>query len=156
MRHIESSQKIVTAGTPDAAGVKYSLVQRMRNAFNIETVGEGVESFSLTASSKMATYAFSLNVSLKCEQNRARILIDGQNELKVGTKVFYVVSLLLVLILSLFPETSSDAARASSVAMNAMFFLVIGGFTIFDYGKKMEEPEIIIRSILNSLEAEFG
>jgi hypothetical protein len=156
MRHIEASKKIVTPGAVEASSVKYSFVQRMRNAFNVETVGEGVESFAITASSKMSTYGFSLNVSLKSEPQRVRILIDGQNELKVATQVFYVVSLLLVLILSLLPEGAGETARISSVAMNAIFFLVIGGFTIYDYGKKMDEPEAIIKAILNSIEAEFG
>lgn len=155
MKHIEASKKIVTSGTPDSAAIKYSLVQRMRNAFNVETVGEGGEAFSVTASSKMATYSFHLNVSLKCEKERARILIDGENELKMGTKVFYVISLLLVLILSLFPE-AGDGAGANNIVMNAIFFLVIGGFTIYDYGKKMDEPQILIDSILDSIEAEFG
>lgn len=154
MRHIEASKKIITKGTPDAAGVKYSFVQRMRNAFNVETVGEGVESFSVTAISKMSTYGFALNVSLKCEEGRARLLIDGQTELKMGTKIFYVVSLLLVLVLSLFPDKS--AASQSSIVMNAIFFLVIGSFTIYDYGQKMGEAKVIIDDVLNSLEAEFG
>jgi hypothetical protein len=155
VRHIEASKKIVTLGPTDPSAVKYSFVQRMRNAFNVETVGEGVESFSMTASSKMSTYGFSLNVSLKTEPSRVRLLIDGQNELKMATKIFYVVSLFLVLILSLMPE-GGGAAHLNNVVMNAIFFLVVGSFTIYDYGQKMDEPEEIIDSILTSIEAEFG
>jgi hypothetical protein len=155
MRHIEASKKIVTGAPVDFSAVKYSFVQRMRSAFHVETVGEGAESFTLTASSKPSTYAFALNVSIKCDQNRIRILTDGQNQIRMATKAFYVMSLLLVLILSLFSETIGSQ-HCGGITMNAMFFLVIGGFIIYDHGKKMDEPQAILENVLDSLEAEFG
>jgi hypothetical protein len=145
----------VTAAPADPAGVKYSLIQRLRGAFHVETVGEGVESFAVTATSKTSTYAVALNVSLKCEPTRIRILMDGHNEIKMVTKVFYVLSLFMVLVLSLFSETI-ESSRYGGIAMNAMFFLVIGGFIIYDHGKKLAEPQEILDHILESLEAEFG
>ena len=156
MKHIEASKRIVTAELVDPSAVKYSLVQRLRGAFHVETVGEGVESFSVAAAGKTGTYGFALSVSLKSEKNRIRILIDGRNDIRMGTKVFYVLSLLMVLLLSLFSDSVEATSHASGVAMNAMFFLVIGGFIIYDHTKKMDEPEEILNQILDALDVEFG
>jgi hypothetical protein len=156
MKHLEASKKIVTEALVDPVSVKYSLVQRLRSAFHVETVGEGVESFSVSAASKTGAYAFTAGVSLKSEKTRIRILLEGQNNLRMGTRIFYVLSLLMVLILSLFPEAVDGARGGGGMAMNAMFFLVIGGFIIYDHSKKMDEPQAILDQILNSLEAEFG
>jgi hypothetical protein len=155
MKHIEASKKIIIAGDTEVSQVKYSLMQRMRGAFNVETVGEGTESFSVTAIGKTGAYGFTLGIALKSDRGRIRILVDGQNALRFGTKIFYVTSLLLILLLSIFQDSLSNAP-SNNIAMNAMFFLVIGGFIIFDHSKKMDEPQIIIEQILNSVEAEFG
>ncbi|MDD9900895.1 MAG: hypothetical protein OXT65_07945 [Alphaproteobacteria bacterium] len=154
MRHIEASRKIAVAGPTDISSVKYSLVQRLRGAFHVETVGEGQESFSVTAASKTSAYRFHLNVQVKTEPERARILIDGQNEISMSVKIFYVLSLLAVLILSLFSETIDP--NRNGIAMNAMFFLVIGGFIIYDHSRKLEEPEKMLEKVLDSVETEFG
>ena len=52
MKHIEASKRISTSESVDPSAVKYSLVQRLRGAFHVETVGEGVESFSVAAAGK--------------------------------------------------------------------------------------------------------
>ena len=155
MKHIEASKKIVIANHVDAAQVKYSLVQRLRTAFHVETVGEGAESFTITAAGRAATYAFTLGVSLKAEKDRVRVMICGQNELRFATKIFYVLSLLMVLVLGIFSDTT-NATGSGGVAMNAMFFLLVGGFIIYDHSSKMGEPQEILDRVLDSLEAEFG
>ncbi len=155
MRHIESSAKIVTTQLVDGSSVKYSLVQRLRAAFHIETVGEGTESFSISGTSKATSYVFNLNVMIKSEPNRVRVIVDGGNEVSIATCVFYVLSLLAVLALSLFPGTSEDKG-AGNVVLEAIFFLVVGGFIISDMNKKFEEPQQMLDRIMKSLEAEFG
>lgn len=154
MRHVESSIKVETPRPVEASAIKYSLMQRMRSAFHVETVGDGVEAFSLNATSKATAYVFNLNVMIRCDDGRVRILIDGSNEISVATRIFYVLSLLLVLLLSLFPSVFSG--EGTGFPMVAMFFLVVGSFIIYDMNKKIEEPQAILDRILASVAAEFG
>lgn len=155
MKHIESSAKIATQQPVEASAVKYSLVQRMRNAFHVETVGEGTESFSISGTSKATSYTFNLNVLIKSEPNRVRVIVDGQNDVSKATQIFYVLSLLAVLALSLFPGAIEDG-NTGGIALEAIFFLVVGGFIIWDMHKKFEEPQQMIDRIIRSVEAEFG
>ena len=154
MKHIESSALIFTGKQVDPAAVKYSLVQRLRGAFHVETVGEGVEQFTVSAAGKTTSYVFSLNVTLKAEEKHVRILTDGSNEVSLGVRVFYVLSLLAVLALTLFPGAIESAS--SSTVLEAIFFLVVGGFIIHDMNKKFDEPQILVDRILKSVEAEFS
>lgn len=152
MRHIEASAKIVTTTPIDAAAVKYSLVQRLKGAFHVETVGEGNENFSVVATGKATSYVFHLGVVIKCESDRIRVLIDGGNDISMGTKIFYVLSLLAVLGISFFP----GALGNSGLSVEAMGFLVVGGFIIYDTNRKTDEPQLLLERILRSLEAEYG
>ena len=153
MRHIEVSKKIITSSTVDAATVKYSLVQRFRNIFHIETVGEGLESFSVTARGKVTSYFFQVNVVLKCDSSRVRIIIEGKNDVGVPTKLFYVGSLLAVLALGLFPQV---LVPPYGYAIDAAFFMIVGGFIIYDFNRKLDEPQGFIERVLDTLEVEFG
>lgn len=154
MRHIESSIKVETQKPIEASAVKYSLMQRLRSAFHIETVGDGVEAFSLNATSKATAYVFNLNMVIRCEENRIRIMADGSNEISLATRIFYVLSLLLVLLLSLLPSAFENSG--SGFPMEAIFFLVVGSFIIYDMNKKIEEPQMLLDRILASVAAEFG
>lgn len=158
MKHIESSVKIITSHPVEASAVKYSLVQRLRNAFHIETVGDGMESFSVSGTSNATSYVFNINVILKNEPNRTRILLDGSNKISMTTNIFYILSLLAVLALSLFPNGIDDGSTKSAggIMMEAIFFLVVAGFIIWDMNKKFEEPQQMLDRILKSMEAEFG
>ena len=153
MRHIEVSKKIITSHTVDAAAVKYSLVQKLRNIFHIETVGEGMESFTITATSKLTSYLFQINVVLKCDSSRARIIIEGKNNIGMPARIFYILSLLLVLALGLFPQV---LAPPYGLAIDAAFFMIVGGFILYDFNRKLDEPQGLIERVLDALEVEFG
>jgi hypothetical protein len=152
MKHIESSVKITTTQFLEPAAVKACLMDKIKDAFHVETAGDGVENFVVNATGKSTSYVFSLNVRIKTESNKARIMISGSNEVSIATRIFYVVSLLLVLALSLFPN--EDATP--NMILVSIFFLVVGGFIIYDMNKKFEEPQQLIDLILKSVDAELG
>lgn len=154
MQHIESS-KLFTLGTAaDAASIKYSLVQRMRGAFHVETVGEGDEIFMLAAAGRHTPYNCSLNVLLKSDGQRGRIIIDGTVGVNAFTKVFYVLGFLILLVLGLFPGTIKTGGAGS--AMDVLVFLFLGIFVIYDVNKKLAEPQALIDRVLNAVATEFG
>lgn len=154
MKHIETSISFATQDKLETSTVKYSFVQRLRNAFHVETVGEGTENFAVSATSKATSYFFTLNVMIRSDHGRMRIVVDGGNEISLATRIFYVLSLLAVLALSFFPSGLDDAG-VKGMAIEAMFFLVVGGFIIYDINKKLEEPQQILDRILHSVNSEF-
>lgn len=155
MKHIESSVFVPAKKPLDAATVKYSLVQRLRNAFHVETVGEGTENFSVSATAKSNGYVFNLNVAVKTDDAGARVLVDGGNEVSMGTKIFYVLSLLAVLAYTFFPAMTQSEGDSNAI-LEAIFFLVVGGFIIYDMNKKFDEPQGLIDKILESVKVEFS
>lgn len=156
MKHIETSVSFVTQDKLETSTVKYSFVQRLRNAFHVETVGEGTENFAVSATSKATSYFFTLNVMIRNDHGRMRLVVDGGNEISLATRIFYVLSLLAVLALSFFPGSLDDSGAKGGIAIEAMFFLVVGGFIIYDINKKLDEPQQILDRILQSVNSEFS
>ena len=156
MRHIESSIRIKSAMPVEAAMIKQSLITRLRAAFHVETVSEGTGHFTVSATGKATSYVFSLGVTVRTDDRGASILIDGQNEVSLGMRVFYLLGLLMVLGLTLLPLGGDEAQKQGDLILEAMFFLVVGGFIIYDMNKKMDEPQGIIDRLLKSVSDEFS
>lgn len=154
MKHIEASRLITLASPVDAETVKYSLVERLRNAFHVETVGEGAEVFTLNVLGKNTPYHCALNVAVKTDAERARVIINGNVEINSSTKIFYVLGILVLLVLGLFPGTINTSGHGS--AMDVMVFLFLGIFIMIDMNKKLGEPEHLLDRVLRALETEFG
>lgn len=154
MKHIEASQLVRLARDADTASIKYSLVERLRSAFYVETVGEGEENFSITASGRSIPCDCSFNVLLKVEPKYARIIIDGTSGVSGTTKIFYTLGFLALLILGLFPGTINTTGKGG--AMDFMVFLFLGAFLVTDMTKKLAEPQILIDRILKAVDTEFG
>lgn len=154
MKHIESSRLINLSGEVAPAAIKYSLVERMRGAFHVETVGEGEENFAITAAGKDVPCTCSLNVLMKVEGKRARIIVDGVTGINASTKILYTLGVLALLVLGLFPGTINTTGKGS--AMDFMVFLFLGAFLVLDVNKKLAEPEALIDRILGSVATEFG
>lgn len=155
MKHIESSKLITLANVVDASLVKQALIERMRSAFKIESVGDSDENFQIIFSGKGVLYRCTVNVLLKVDSQRARIVIDGKVGVRTLTKVIYVMGILALLVLGLFPGTLNTSGHGSS-AMDFLVFLFLGVFILYDVNKKMIEPEILLDRILQGLDAEFG
>jgi len=154
MKHIESSRLINLSGAAGAAAIKYSLVERLRGAFHIETVGEGAEKFTLTAVGKDIPCHCKLNVLLKTDSQRARLIIDGGADINASTKIFYILGVLALLVLGLFPGTINTTGRGS--ALDFLAFMFLGMFVLYDMNKKLAEPEKLLDRILGAVATEFG
>jgi hypothetical protein len=154
MKHIESSKLIHLAENVEASAVKYSLVERLRGVFHIETVGEGVENFSLTAAGKDIPCHCFFNVFLKTDAKYARVIVDGSAEINAPTKILYTLGVLALLVLGLFPGTINTTGKGS--AIDLMVFLFLGIAIIYDMNKKLAEPEAMLDRVLRALATEFG
>jgi hypothetical protein len=154
MKHIESSKRIALAAATDAATVKYSLVERLRGAFHVETVGECTENFTVVALGRDTPYRCTLHVDLKADDKYARLMVDGEAAIGASTKVSYALGVLALLILGLFPGTINTSGRGS--AIDVMVFLFLGIFVIYDINRKMMEPEALLDRVLQAVETEFG
>ena len=91
MKHIESSKLINLSGAIENAAIKNSLVDRMRNIFHIETVGEDAENFTLTAIGKDIPCHCVFNVLLKTDEKYARLIVDGGATITAPTKILYTL-----------------------------------------------------------------
>jgi hypothetical protein len=154
MKHIEASQLIRLTKEIDAGSIKYSLVERLRGAFHVETVGEGVENFVMTAEGKYVPCTCSFSVLLKTEDQRARIIIDGSASICGSTKILYTLGFLALLVLGLFPGTINTTGMGG--AIDFMVFLFLGAFLVLDLNKKLSEPQELIDRILKAVDTEFG
>ena len=154
MKHIEASKLIHIPGAVEASAVKYSLVERLRGIFHIETVGEGDENFSLAATGKDIPCHCMLNVLVKTDEKHARVIIDGNAKITAATKIIYTLGVLVLLVLGQFHGILNT--RATGNAEDLMVFLFLGIFMLYDVGKKLSEPERMIDRVLAALHTEFG
>lgn len=155
MKHIESSQLIALAAPMEVSAIKYSLVERLRSAFHVETVGEGVENFSVSMTGKGSPCRCQFNVILKTEAARARVMVNGAVTINPYTKIMYALGILALVVLGLFPGTINTSGQGSG-ATDFLVFLFLGAFVLFDMNKKMSEVEDLLDRVLRALNAEFG
>jgi hypothetical protein len=142
------------AGDVETSAIKYSLMERLRGAFHVVTVGDGTESFSVALTGKKTSYHCDLNIIIKTEHHKARIIIDGSAEINNSNKVFYALCILTLLVLGLFPGTINT--RGQGTAVDAMVFMFLGFFVVYDMNKKLAEPEALLERVLNSVATEYG
>jgi hypothetical protein len=154
MKHIESSKLINLSGAVETAAIKDSLVERMRNIFHIETVGEGAENFTLTAIGKDVPCHCVFNVMLKTNEKYARLIVDGGTKITATAKIQYALGLLALLVLGLFPGTINTTGHGG--ATDLMVFLFLGIYILYDINKKLAEPELLLDRVLRSIATEFG
>ena len=154
MKHIESSKLIALVDAVEVSSIRYSLVERMRGAFHVETVDGEDEDFTLTAMGKGTSCRCMLNVFLRTDDRYARIIIDGTVEVTPSAKIIYILGILALLVLGLFPGTINTTGQGG--AMDFMVFLFLGMFVLHDANKKLEEPEQLLDRVLAAIETEFG
>lgn len=154
MKHIESSRLIPLAGAVDAAAIKNSFVARMRNIFHVETVGDGTDAFTVTATGKHLPCACTFNVLLKMDAKHARLVVDGGTEITTPTKIVYTLGVLALLVLGQFHGGLNTSIGAS--AMDILVFLFLGIFVLYDVNRKLAEPEQLLDRVLSAVATEFG
>jgi len=154
MKHIESSKLINLSGTVETAAIKNSLVERMRNIFHVETVGEGTEKFTLTAIGKNIPCHCVFNVVLKTDEKHARLIVDGGAAITAPTKILYTLGVLALLVLGQFHGIINTSGGGS--AMDLMVFLFLGIFVVYDINRKLAEPEQLLDRVLRAVDTEFS
>ena len=156
MRYIEASQLISTSAPLDAAAVKYALVERLRDAFHVETVGEGAENFSMTMAGKGIPYRCALHVTVSTAGGqKARIIMGGTATVTPATKISYALGILALLVLGLFPGTINTSGQGSG-ATDFLVFLFLGAFVLYDTNRKFTEMEDLLDRVLTSVETQFA
>ena len=159
MQIISNSQYFKIQDDVALTALKKSLVAKLCHNFHVETVGDAVETFEITAGGRRKfagtiVSRLTLNVALAHENGCARIQLQGHVELSNSAKMMYCLAVLFVLLIGLFPgsiDTSSDGGP-----LDALVFLVIGGFIMHDVNQKMNEPETLLRAALKQVESEFA
>lgn len=154
MKHIESSKLITLSHPVETAALKHSFVERLRGAFHVESVGEGSENFSLMLMGREIPCRCTLDVLIKTDEARARIIIGGQASLSAAAKIFYALGILALLVLGLFPGFISTSG--SGGAADFMVFMFLGMFILYDTHKKQTEAEVMLDRIVDAIEVEFG
>jgi hypothetical protein len=154
MKHIESSKLINLSGGVEAAAIKNSLVERMRNIFHIETVGDGAERFTLTAIGKDIPCHCIFNVVLKTDPKYARLIVDGDAKITAPTKILYTLGVLTLLVLGRYHGIINTSSSGS--ALDLLVFLFLGIFVLYDINRKLTEPEQILDRVLRAIATEFG
>ena len=138
--------------------VKQSIIEKLRHSFHVETVGEGVDAFTLNLGGRRkfagATLChMSLNMSLAQDKNTVRLQMNGHVTVTNSAKLMYALGVLMVLIIGLFPgsiDTSGDGGP-----LDALIFLLIGGFIMYDMNQKLAEMEKLLSDMLTQVETEF-
>ncbi len=138
--------------------LKQSVIEKLRHSFHVETVGEGVETFSVNVGGRRkfagATLChMTLNMSLAHEKETVRLQMNGRVEVTNSAKMMYALGVLMVLLIGLFPgsiDTSSDGGP-----LDALIFLIIGGFIMYDMNQKLAEMESLLADMLDQVETEF-
>lgn len=160
MKYIEVSKKIRLTREAGLEEVKKALTDRLRRAFKIDSIKETENGFLFQGTTGkiggfMRHARVDLDVRISKNQEYVRVMVHGQSMLASKLVFTYGFLFLVVLFAGLLPgsiETGAD----SSGALDALVFIVFGIFTYFDVSKKLNEPELYLEAILNSLDTEFG
>lgn len=155
MKHIECSQLIPLASPLETSTIKYSLVERLRASFHVETVGEGTENFDVNMMGKDSPCRCKLSIILKTDASRARVIVSGVATISPYTKIMYALGILALLVLGLFPGTINTSGQGSG-ATDFLVFLFLGAYVLFDMNKKIAELENLLERVLKALSTEFS
>lgn len=154
MKHIESSKLINLSNAVETVAIKNSLIERMRNIFHVETVGENTEKFTLTAVGKDIPCHCVFNILLKTDPKHARVIVNGGARITAPTKILYTLGVLALLVLGQFHGIINTSSSGS--AMDLLVFLFLGIFVLYDINRKLSEPEYILDRVLQAIATEFG
>ena len=154
MKNIESSRLINLSGSVETSAIINSLVERLRNIFHVETVGEGTEKFTLTAIGKDIPCHCTFNVQLKTDSKYARLIVNGGAKITAPTKILYTLGVLALLVLGQFHGIINTSSSGSAADM--LVFLFLGMFVLYDVNRKLAEPEQLLDRVLGAIATEFG
>lgn len=159
MAHIEVSRKIELGKKVDTADIKNALVERLEKILEIENISDGLEVFKVIGTTGSDTSLtrharISIDIEIECEAKLARVMISGRSEVAKSLISFYGFALIVILLVGLLPGSVNTGVDGG--AMDALVFLLVGFFMVYDMSRKLEEPANVLSSILETLDTQFG
>jgi len=160
MKHLAVSRKIELKKEATLQNVRELLIERLEKTIEIKSISDGDSEFTLNGTTgspaSMTRHAkLDLNVTIKMDKNVARILISGYARVAFSLILLYMFLFSIILLVGLLPGFISTNADESD-ALDALFFLILGIFVMFDVNKKLSEPKDDIEAALESLDTTFG
>ncbi len=160
MKHIEASKKIRLTRDISEEDLKQSLLERLRRAFDIDTMTENQKGFYIEGTTggtdNITRHArLRLNVQIAKHNEMARIIMFGSSKMARSLLITYTVLFFLVLLAGLLPG-SIETNGEDSNALDALVLLLFGIFIFYDISRKIAEPREYLDSILLSMDTEFG
>lgn len=160
MKHLAVSRKIELKKEATLQEVRELLIERLEKTIEIKNITDGDNEFTLNGTTgspaSMTRHAkLDLNVAIKMDKDVARILISGYARVAFSMILLYMFLFSIILLVGLLPGFVSTNAEESG-ALDALFFLILGIFVMFDVNKKLSDPKDDIEAALESLDTTFG
>lgn len=155
MKYIEVSRKIEGHSDAQVGDVKELLIDKLDRIIDIENVTENLEKFKVvgttgTPSGFSRHSRIDLDVEIIKQDRTFKILIAGQTRIATSLAITYMLLVIAVLVIGLLP--GSIESGEDSGAADALVFLFIGMYIIFDMKSKQEEPKGMLEDVLQSLD----
>jgi hypothetical protein len=159
LKYIEVSKKIKLGVDVSEEDLKQALITRFRRTFAVDDLREQPGNIHLSATSggpgRMMRHArVNLNVTFVKTKDTARVIMYGYTQVAKSLLVSYSVLFFLVLLTGLLPGSVSTSE--DSGAQDALVFLIFGIFIFYDINKRLNDAQDYLKSLLDSLETEFG
>lgn len=143
----------------DLAEVKLALTERFRRSFNIETIGNGIEKFSISFAARAhvfgaAAYRGSVDVRLKRDGLGLRILISGETRPTRAIIALYALLVFILLLVGAIP--GSFDTTDSGDALDALLILATGIFLMHDISQKLQGSFTMLDQIARATSVEFS
>ncbi len=154
MKHIEISRKINLGRAVTAEELKKTLMSRLENVIEVQETSGNAEQFHVSGSTgapvSMTRYAqVDIDATITTDDSHARILLNGYVRTAPSLMILYGVLFFVLLCVGLLPgfvDTSIDGD-----AGDALIFVLIGMFLVYDINRRLAEPQEQIESILESM-----
>lgn len=139
--------------------LKAQLKTRLESMFKLSQFKDDGESVTVcgTSGGKKAWVrhgALSATVDVAIEDGKARFVITGEIKPATSLVVFYSLGLLTVLLIGLLPGSLNTSGENAGAA-DALVFLVIGAYIVYDIESKLREARRMIEEVIRALRAEF-
>ena len=158
MHIISHSSHFKTQDDLALARIKQSILTKMRHSFHVETVGDAVDTFTITAGGRRkfagaVVCGMKLHMTIAQDDGCARIQMNGVVDITNSAKLMYCLGVLMVLLIGLFPGSIDTSSNGGP--LDALVFLVIGGFIVCDVTQKLRETETLLANALAQVKTEF-
>lgn len=159
MKHVQYGEAFALKKNVTEDILKAQLKKRLESVFVIRKFKEDGESVAIDVtsggpSSFVRHAAISAKVDLMVEDGKARVVVTAAAKPATSLSAFYALGLLIVLLLGLLPG-SLNTSWEDAGAADAIVFLVIGAYIVYDIETKLNEGCRLLGDVLRSLQVEF-